>query len=55
MVSCGRRAEKIKGAMEEKDLSFPARAARPLVWAAIFAATAVFWTLVATVVIGWVR
>jgi hypothetical protein len=41
--------------MEEKDLSFSACAARPLVWAAIFAAIAVFWTLVATAVIGWVR
>jgi hypothetical protein len=41
--------------MEEKDLSFPARAARPLVWAAIFAATAVLWTLMTSVVIGWVR
>jgi len=41
--------------MEEKDLSFPARAVRPLVWASIFAATAVFWTTVAVVVIGWVR
>jgi hypothetical protein len=41
--------------MEEQDLSFFARAARPLVWASIFAATAVFWVLVATAVIGWVR